>query len=106
MIIGGNGSFFQWLIHQKWESTKDIYVYLCLFITQQIQLAMCRNIVMNHGAEQVKQIQQIQPSKKCCEAYSSLLLRLTQFDFNDAIIRGVLFVPLFTQLGCGSWAQR
>jgi hypothetical protein len=39
-------------------------VYLCLFITQQIQLAMCRNIVMNHGAEQVKQIQQIQPIKK------------------------------------------
>jgi len=30
-------------------------------------------------------------------AYSSLLLRLTQFDFNDAIIRGVLFVPLFTK---------
>ncbi|CAJ1397552.1 unnamed protein product [Effrenium voratum] len=30
-------------------------------------------------------------------AYSSLLLRLTRFDFNDAIIRGVLFVPLFTE---------
>ena len=30
-------------------------------------------------------------------AYSSLALRLTRFDFNDAIIRGVLFVPLFTE---------
>ncbi|CAE7237011.1 unnamed protein product, partial [Symbiodinium sp. CCMP2456] len=30
-------------------------------------------------------------------AYASLGLRLTQFDFNDAIIRGVLFVPLFTK---------
>lgn len=30
-------------------------------------------------------------------AYASLALRLTKFDFNDAIIRGVLFVPLFTK---------
>ncbi|CAE6967962.1 unnamed protein product [Symbiodinium natans] len=30
-------------------------------------------------------------------AYASLGLRLTRFDFNDAIIRGVLFVPLFTK---------
>ncbi|CAE7399613.1 unnamed protein product [Symbiodinium pilosum] len=30
-------------------------------------------------------------------AYASLGLRLTSFDFNDAIIRGVLFVPLFTK---------
>mmetsp|Transcript_6241 Transcript_6241/g.14390 ORF Transcript_6241/g.14390 Transcript_6241/m.14390 type:complete len:176 (+) Transcript_6241:1-528(+) len=30
-------------------------------------------------------------------AYASLGLRLTKFDFNDAIIRGVLFVPIFTK---------
>lgn len=30
-----------------------------------------------------------------CQA--SLGLRLTQFDFNDAIVRGVLFVPIFTK---------
>ncbi|CAE7337541.1 CUL1, partial [Symbiodinium pilosum] len=30
-------------------------------------------------------------------AYASLALRLTRFDFNDAIIRGVLFVPIFTK---------
>ena len=32
---------------------------------------------------------------KICQA--SLGLRLTQFDFNDAIVRGVLFVPIFTK---------
>ncbi|CAE6919191.1 unnamed protein product [Symbiodinium natans] len=30
-------------------------------------------------------------------AYASLGLRLTKFDFNDAIIRSVLFVPIFTK---------
>eukprot|EP00931_Biecheleriopsis_adriatica_P087769 TRINITY_DN62196_c0_g1_i1.p1 TRINITY_DN62196_c0_g1~~TRINITY_DN62196_c0_g1_i1.p1 ORF type:complete len:478 (-),score=107.93 TRINITY_DN62196_c0_g1_i1:270-1643(-) len=30
-------------------------------------------------------------------SYASLGLRLTRFDFNDAIIRGSLFVPLFTK---------
>lgn len=33
-------------------------------------------------------------------AYSSLLLRLTSFDFNDAMIRGTLFVPLWTKFLC------
>jgi len=30
-------------------------------------------------------------------AFSSLALRVTRFDFNDAIVRGVLFVPLWTK---------
>ncbi|CAE7204650.1 unnamed protein product [Symbiodinium sp. CCMP2592] len=30
-------------------------------------------------------------------AYASLGLRLTKFDFNDAIIRGLIFVPIFTK---------
>lgn len=30
-------------------------------------------------------------------SYSSLLLRLTPYDFNDAIVRGLVFVPLFTK---------
>eukprot|EP00928_Gymnodinium_smaydae_P014415 TRINITY_DN15275_c0_g2_i1.p1 TRINITY_DN15275_c0_g2~~TRINITY_DN15275_c0_g2_i1.p1 ORF type:complete len:245 (+),score=38.36 TRINITY_DN15275_c0_g2_i1:532-1266(+) len=30
-------------------------------------------------------------------SYASLGLRLTRFDFNDAIIRSVMFVPLFTK---------
>lgn len=30
-------------------------------------------------------------------AHASLLLRVTRFDYNDAIIRSTLFVPLYTR---------
>eukprot|EP00438_Fugacium_kawagutii_P035510 Skav211962 [mRNA] locus=scaffold433:265494:270425:- [translate_table: standard] len=47
--------------------------------------------------EEDKKKQPMNPLWLFLAAYSSLLLRVTQFDFNDAIIRGVLFVPLFTK---------
>lgn len=47
--------------------------------------------------EEEKKKKPMNPIWMFLAAYSSLLLRLTRFDFNDAIIRGVLFVPLFTE---------
>eukprot|EP00440_Ansanella_granifera_P064607 gb/GFBE01070047.1/.p1 GENE.gb/GFBE01070047.1/~~gb/GFBE01070047.1/.p1 ORF type:complete len:446 (+),score=119.90 gb/GFBE01070047.1/:1-1338(+) len=52
--------------------------------------------VMLDGEEDKKK-KRMNPIWLFLASYASLGLRLTQFDFNDAIIRGTLFVPLFTK---------
>ncbi|CAK9113970.1 unnamed protein product [Durusdinium trenchii] len=58
-------------------------------------IVAARHVMLD--TEEEKKMQPANPLWLFLAAYSSLLLRLTKFDFNDAIIRGVLFVPLFTE---------
>ncbi|CAJ1448234.1 unnamed protein product [Effrenium voratum] len=58
-------------------------------------IVACRDVMLD--TEEDKKKQPSNPLWLFLAAYASLALRLTKFDFNDAIIRGVLFVPIFTK---------
>jgi len=58
-------------------------------------IAACREVMLDTPEDRSRP--HVNPMVYFAAAYSSLLLRLTRFDFNDAIIRGVLFVPLWTK---------
>eukprot|EP00930_Biecheleria_cincta_P001150 TRINITY_DN102311_c0_g1_i1.p1 TRINITY_DN102311_c0_g1~~TRINITY_DN102311_c0_g1_i1.p1 ORF type:complete len:461 (-),score=77.53 TRINITY_DN102311_c0_g1_i1:328-1710(-) len=54
-----------------------------------------RNVMLD--TEEDRKTKRMNPLWLFVASYASLGLRLTPLDFNDAIIRGVLFVPLFTK---------
>lgn len=58
-------------------------------------IAAARDVMLDTNEERSKQRPNPLPYFIAC--YSSLLLRLTPWDFNDAIVRGLVFVPIFTK---------
>jgi len=76
-----------------WNLTRFHPIWALFEMTTGIIAA--RHVMLD--TEEEKKTQPMNPIWLFLAAYSSLGLRLTKFDFNDAIIRGVLFVPLFTE---------
>lgn len=56
-----------------------------------------RNDTRHNIPEDDRKKERINPICYFLAAYSTLLLRLTRFDFNDAMVRATLFVPLYTK---------
>ena len=76
-----------------WNLTRFHPIWALFEMTTGIIAA--RHVMLD--TEEEKKRKPMNPIWLFLAAYSSLALRLTKFDFNDAIIRGVLFVPLFTE---------
>eukprot|EP00435_Cladocopium_sp_Y103_P018088 s282_g4.t1 len=76
-----------------WNLTRFHPIWALFEMTTGIIAA--RHVMLD--TEEDKRNKPMNPIWLFLAAYSSLALRLTKFDFNDAIIRGVLFVPLFTE---------
>jgi len=76
-----------------WNLTRFHPIWALFEMTSGI--IACRHVMLD--TEEDRKQKPMNPIWFFLAAYSSLLLRLTRFDFNDAIIRGVLFVPLFTE---------
>ena len=77
-----------------WNLTRFHPIWALFEMTSGIVAA--RHVMLD-TEEEKKLFQPTNPLWFFLAAYSSLALRLTRFDFNDAIIRGVVFVPLFTK---------
>jgi len=75
-----------------WNLTRFHPIWALFEMTTGIIAA--RHVMLD--TEEDKRNKPMNPIWLFLAAYSSLALRLTKYDFNDAIIRGVLFVPLFT----------
>jgi len=58
-------------------------------------IAAVREVMLDTPEERKQET--VDPLYFFVAAYSTLLLRLTSFDFNDAMIRATLFVPLYTK---------
>ena len=76
-----------------WNLTRFHPFWALMEMTMGIVAA--RHVMLD--AEEDKKKPKMNPIWLFLAAYASLGLRLTQFDFNDAIVRGVLFVPIFTK---------
>ena len=76
-----------------WNLTRFHPIWALFEMTSGIVAA--RHVMLDTEEEEKRQ--PTNPLWFFLAAYSSLALRLTRFDFNDAIIRGVVFVPLFTK---------
>lgn len=76
-----------------WNLTRFHPIWALFEMTTGIIAA--RHVMLD--TEEDKRNKPMNPIWLFLAAYSSLALRLTKYDFNDAIIRGVLFVPLFTE---------
>ena len=76
-----------------WNLTRFHPFWALMEMTMGIVAA--RHVMLD--TEEDKKKPKMNPIWLFLAAYASLGLRLTQFDFNDAIVRGVLFVPIFTK---------
>jgi len=64
-------------------------------IEMTMGIAAVREVMLDTPEERKKAT--VDPLYFFAAAYSTLLLRLTSFDFNDAMVRATLFVPLYTK---------
>eukprot|EP00490_Sorites_sp_Unknown_P029498 CAMPEP_0114655208 /NCGR_PEP_ID=MMETSP0191-20121206/10962_1 /TAXON_ID=126664 /ORGANISM="Sorites sp." /LENGTH=433 /DNA_ID=CAMNT_0001870889 /DNA_START=33 /DNA_END=1334 /DNA_ORIENTATION=- len=76
-----------------WNLTRFHPFWALMEMTMGIVAA--RHVMLD--TEEDKKKPKMNPLWLFLAAYASLGLRLTKFDFNDAIVRGVLFVPIFTK---------
>eukprot|EP00927_Polykrikos_kofoidii_P055181 TRINITY_DN49470_c0_g1_i1.p1 TRINITY_DN49470_c0_g1~~TRINITY_DN49470_c0_g1_i1.p1 ORF type:complete len:470 (+),score=73.71 TRINITY_DN49470_c0_g1_i1:52-1461(+) len=64
-------------------------------IEMTMGIAAVRDVMLDTEEDHTKK--RTNPLVYFIASYATLALRITRFDFNDAIIRGTLFVPLFTK---------
>jgi len=66
-------------------------------IEMTMGIAAVRDVMLDSEKEKESRRKPTNPLFYFLASYASLALRLTSLDFNDAIIRSTLFVPLFTK---------
>jgi len=89
------GNFQTKIPPNRWNMTR-FNPFFCL-LEIMMGVTAVRDVMLDNPAEPSRGLPDVNPLWPFLASYASLFLRLTRFNFNDAIIRTCAFIPLYTK---------